>query len=323
MNIGIFNPIFNDLSLEDACKFLQDNDIKYLEIGCGACPGTAHCDPDVLLNDEAKFNEFKATLDKYGIIPSAFSVQGNPVHPNKDIASADDKALTNAFRMAQKMGVKVVVGFSGCPGEGENATKPNWVTCSWPTDFAEILEWQWEEVLVPYWKKKVEEAKSYGIKKIALEMHPGFCVYNPYTLLKLRDAVGEEIGANFDPSHLIWQGIDPVMAIREMGKQNAIFHFHAKDTKVDHANTSINGVLDTRHYSDEINRSWMFRSVGCGHDVLYWKNIVAELRLAGYEHVLSIEHEDGLMSRAEGLQQAISTLNACVMKDPRLDMFWA
>lgn len=323
MRLGVFNPLFRKYTLEETCQILTSRDIHTIEVGCGGTPGKYHCDPDVLLNDEAKFNEFKSTLEKYDMKISAFSVQDNPVHPNKEHAAASDKAITDAFKMAQKMGVEVICVFSGCPGEGPDAKKPNWVTCAWPDDYTEILEWQWNEVLIPYWKKKVEEGRSYGITKIAFEMHPGFCVYNPYTLLKLREAVGPEIGANFDPSHLIWQGVDPVAAIRELGKHHAIYHFHAKDTKMDPYNTAVHGVLDARNYSNIGERSWVFRSVGCGHDVLYWKNIMAELRLAGYDYAISIEHEDGLMSTMEGLDSAINTLKQCLMSEPTAEMFWA
>lgn len=323
MYIGVMNPVFQKESLEEMCQILADHGVHAIEMGCGGSPGKHHCDPELLLTDEAKYQEFIGILKKYDMKIAALSTHNNPVHPNKEEAELADQELTLAFRMAQKMGVDTIVTFSGCPGDGMGGKRPNWVTCSWPTDYADILEYQWTEELIPYWKKKVEEAKSFGIHKIAFEMHPGFCVYNPYTLLKLRRAVGPEIGANFDPSHLIWQGVDPVAAIRELGREKAIFHFHAKDTKMDTYNTAINGVLDTRHYSEEIDRSWKFRSVGCGHDLLFWKDIVAELRLAGYDGVLSIEHEDSLMSTMEGLEQAIGTLNACVMKEPRLEMFWA
>lgn len=321
MYIAVMNPVFQTESLEEMCQILSERGVYSIEMGCGGSPGKHHCDPDVLLNDEAKYQEFLDTLKKYDMSICALSTHNNPVHPNKELADFADKELTKAFQLAQKMGIDTIVTFSGCPGDSETSQKPNWVTCSWPDDYTEILNWQWNEVLIPYWKKKAAEAKSYGVTKIAFEMHPGFCVYNPYTLLKLREAVGPEIGANFDPSHLIWQGIDPVAAIRELGKHHAIYHFHAKDTKVDEYNKAVNGVLDTRHYSED--RSWRFRSVGCGHDLLFWRVIVAELRLAGYDKVMSIEHEDGLMSKLEGLDTAINTLKQCVMKEPAQDMFWA
>lgn len=139
-----------------------------------------------------------------------------PVHPNKETAAAYHQVFVDTCKLAQKLGVETVVTFSGCPGDSETSQRPNWVTCAWPNDYTETLDWQWNQVLIPYWKEAAEIAKSYGVKKIAFEMHPGFCVYNPATLLRLRAAVGDIIGANFDPSQLIWQGMDPVMALREL-----------------------------------------------------------------------------------------------------------
>jgi sugar phosphate isomerase/epimerase len=241
----------------------------------------------------------------------------------KEIAEGFDEDLTKTILLAEKLGVPVVNTFSGCPGGSPEDMRPNWVTCSWPEDFSEILDYQWNEVLIPYWKKKVAFAKEHGVHKIALELHPGFCVYNTGTLLRLREAVGPEIGANFDPSHLIWQGMDPCTSIRELGKAGAIFHFHAKDTKVDHANTSLNGVLDTAHYGNEASRSWIFRTVGYGHGDEFWKAIISELRMAGYDYAISIEHEDSLMSGNEGLLKAIKFLKNILLYEDRGKMFWA
>ena len=163
---------------------------------------------------------------------------------------------------------------------------------------------------------------AHGVEKIALEMHPGFCVYNPETLLRLRKAVGPLIGANFDPSHLFWQGIDPVAAIRRLG--DAIYFVHAKDTRLDPLNGPVNGMLDTKRFTCEQERSWLFRTVGYGHDALVWKDIVSNLRLAGYDDVLSIEHEDSLMSPREGLEKAIAFLRGILMYDSKNnDVFWA
>ena len=207
------------------------------------------------------------------------------------------------------------------PGGSPQDATPNWVTCPWPPDFLDILEYQWHEVLIPYWEKAVKFANDHGVNRIALEMHPGFCVYNPETLLKLREAVGDSIGANVDPSHLIWQGIDPVAAIRTL--KDAIFHFHAKDTKIDPLNTAVNGVLDTKHYGDEINRSWLFRTVGYGNGSQFWKDVVSSLRMVGYDYVLSIEHEDSLMSVNEGLKKAVAFLQDVLIYESTGDMWWA
>ncbi|MCG8500383.1 MAG: sugar phosphate isomerase/epimerase, partial [Firmicutes bacterium] len=274
-----------------------------------------------LLADESKITAFKELVQKYDMEISALSCHGNPVHPQKQIAESFHKDFEKTVLLAEKLGINRVISFSGCPGDSENSKYPNWVTCPWPDDFLKILEYQWNDVLIPYWKKAAAFAKEHGVEKIALEMHPGFCVYNPETLLKLREAVGDVIGANFDPSHLFWQGIDPVAAIRELGP--AIYHFHAKDTKIDAMNTAVNGVLDTKHYGDEIKRSWVFRTVGYGHDYQVWKDIVSTLRMVGYDDVLSIEHEDSLMSTAEGLKKAVDFLKEVMVFEDTGKMWWA
>lgn len=320
MKIGVITNLLGDKPLEEALEYFVSKGIEMVEIGCGGYPGNAHANPDVLLNDEAKLEEFKALLKKYNVEISALSCHGNPVHPNKEIAKEFDDAIRKTILLAEKLDVHQINTFSGCPGDCESSKYPNWVTCPWPNEFGEILDWQWNEVLIPYWKDLVAFSKAHGVDKIALEMHPGFCVYNPESLLKLRAAVGPEIGANFDPSHLIWQGIEPVAAIRAL--EGAIFHFHAKDTKVDKYNTAVNGVLDVKPYSDEIHRSWVFRSVGYGNDETYWKDIISNLRMVGYDYAISIEHEDSLMSQNEGFSKALDMLKRCVMKEDPCTMWW-
>ena len=322
MKLGVFNPILAGMSFEDAMKYLADSGVQAVEIGCGGFPGKAHCDPAVLLNDEAELEKFKAVLEKNHLEIAALSTHGNAVHPDPAIAKQFHDDFVGAVLLAEKLGVKRIVGFSGCPGGSPEDKTPNWVTCAWPDDFGKILDYQWNEVLIPYWRETSAFAAAHGIEKIAFEMHPGFCVYNPETLMKLRKAVGPLIGANFDPSHLFWQGIDPVAAIRYL--KDAIYFFHAKDTKIDPINCPVNGVLDTKNFTDEIHRSWIFRSVGYGHDYTVWKDIVSNLRLVGYDDVLSIEHEDSLMTPTEGLQKAISFLKEVLIFDAKnTDVFWA
>ena len=322
MKLGVFNPILAGMPFEDAMKYLADSGVQAVEIGCGGFPGKAHCDPAVLLNDEEKLEQFKAVLEKNHLEISALSTHGNAVHPDPEVAKKFHDDFVGAVLLAEKLGVKRIITFSGCPGGSPEDKTPNWVTCAWPDDFGKILDYQWNEVLIPYWRETSAFAAAHGIEKIAFEMHPGFCVYNPETLMKLRKAVGPLIGANFDPSHLFWQGIDPVAAIRYLG--DAIYFFHAKDTKIDPINCPVNGVLDTKNFTDELHRSWIFRSVGYGHDYTVWKDIVSNLRLVGYDDVLSIEHEDSLMTPTEGLQKAISFLKEVLIFDAKnTDVFWA
>lgn len=322
MELGVLTNLYASKSLDETLSILHGMGVTMAEIGCGGYPGKAHCDPKVLLNDDAALAEFKATFEKYDMKISCLSCHGNAVHPDKAIAKAFHDDFVDAVLLAEKLGVDTIVTFSGCPGDHEGAKYPNWVTCPWPEDFLAILEWQWNEVLIPYWKETAAFAKAHGVIKIAFEMHPGFAVYNPETLMKMRAAVGDVIGANFDPSHLIWQGIEPVAAIRYL--QGAIYHFHAKDTKIDKINTAKIGVLDTKHYGDELNRAWVFRACGYGNDATYWKEIVSALRLTGYDKVMSIEHEDSLMSIDEGLTKAVDFLKPILMYDPKPSgMAWA
>ena len=321
MKLSVFAVLLADRSLDEACKYLADSGVQAVEIGAGGFPGKAHCNPEELLRDESKIAEFKNTIEKHGLEIAALSTHGNAVHPDPAVAKQFHDDFVNTVLLAEKLGVKRVITFSGCPGGCPEDKTPNWVTCPWPDDFSEILKYQWDEVLIPYWKKTAAWAAEHGIEKIAFEMHPGFCVYNPETLMKLRSAVGPIIGANFDPSHLFWQGIDPVYAIRYLG--DAIYFFHAKDTKIDDLNSKTQGVLDTKHYGDEIHRSWIFRSVGYGHNHQVWKDMMSALRMVGYDDAISIEHEDSLMTPNEGLQKAIAFLKDVMMFEDKGAMWWA
>ena len=321
MKLGVFSVLLQDQPLESALRYLKNSGVQAVELGCGGYPGNAHCNPAELLGDESKFAAFKNTIDLYGLEIGALSCHANPVHPQKAIAAQADETIRNTILLAEKLGIDRIVTFSGCPGDSPRSKYPNWVACPWPEDFLAVLDYQWKKVLIPYWKKLVKFANEHGVTRIALEMHPGFCVYNPETLLKLRKAVGPTIGANFDPSHLFWQGIDPVAAIRYLG--DSIYYFHAKDTRIDTINTAVNGVLDTKHYNDELNRSWVFRAIGYGHDYQTWRDIFSTLRMVGYDDVISIEHEDAMMSPNEGLQKAIAVLKETMMFEDKGEMFWA
>ena len=322
MKLSVLANLYGKKSLDETLKILSSLGVHTAEIGAGGYAGKAHCNPEVLLADEGKFREFVETFKKYDVEICALAAHGNPVHPDAAKAEAYDRDFRNAVLLAEKLGLDTVIGFSGWPGDHDGAKYPNWVTCAWPDDYQEILKWQWEEKLIPYWKKTGAFALEHGVSHIAFEMHPGFCVYNPETLLKLRAEVGDVIGANFDPSHLIWQGIDPVAAIRAL--KGAIYHVHAKDTKIDKYNTAVNGVLDTKHYGRELERSWVFRTVGYGNDEIYWRDLVSNLRLCGYDRVLSIEHEDSVMSIDEGLRKAVEFLRPIIINEPKPStMSWA
>jgi sugar phosphate isomerase/epimerase len=319
MKVGVFSFVFQDLlAYDQALDWIAGVGAEAVEIGSGgyvAELGESYCKPAELLADARRLNAWKLKADDHGLGISALSCHGNPLHPNPEIANLHRKEFRDTVLLAEQIGVRRIITFSGCPGDSTGSKYPNWVTCPWPPDFLRILEWQWNEQVIPYWQEQARFCRDHGVDMIALEMHPGFVVYNPETLLRLRNAVGPEIGANFDPSHLFWQNIDPIAAIRALGP--AIFHVHAKDTSIDPINTPVNGVLDTKPYADEINRSWIFRTVGYGHDVKFWKDLVSNLRLVGYDYVLSMEHEDSLMSLREGLEKGVQFLRDLVLTDER------
>lgn len=321
MKLGVYLALLADMSFEQALVYLTQRDIHVVEVGCGGYSGTFHADPDILLNDERALNNFTNLLEQYHVEISALNCSGNPVHPQKKIADEFHIAYEKGVLLAEKLGVKTVITFSGCPGGSPEATLPNWVTCFWPPEvWHTILDYQWNDVLIPYWKNAIKFAEQRGVR-VALEPIAGFCVYNPETFWQLRDAVGSaNLGVNLDLSHLFWQQADPEAVIRALNQ--AIFHFHAKDTRIDWYNTARNGILDTKHFKHGINRSWNHHTVGYGHDALVWKDIIRNLRLVGYDGAISIEHEDPLASRDEGLDHAIAFLREILLSQAAPELWW-
>lgn len=322
MKLGVFTVLFGGQPLEQALDYIQEQGLEAVEIGTGNYPGNAHCNLDKMLASEDARKKFLDAIKSRGLEISALSCHGNALHPDKKYASECAENLKKTIRLAQMLKVKTVVDFSGCPGDGPTAKKPNWVTCPWPPDFLEILEWQWDKVAIPYWKGVNKFAKDHGVR-VGLEMHPGFVVYGPESMLRLRDACGKNIGANLDPSHLFWQGIDPIVAVKELGKAKAIFHVHMKDTKIDPYCTAFTGCLDTKHYGDILKRAWVFRTVGYGHGAEFWTDFISTLRATGYDSYLSIEHEDSLMSINEGFTKAVKFLQNIILSEKPGAMWWA
>jgi len=318
MKVGVFTPLLAQLTLPVVLDKLKKLHIDTVELGTGNYPGDAHCKL-TLLDDDRAFGEFKKILADHGASISALSCHGNALHPDKARAQQHAEVSRKTVLLAEKLGVPVVVDFSGCPGDSPSARQPNWVTCPWPPDYLDVLRWQWDEVVAPYWTAHGKFAADHGVR-IAIEMHPGFVVYSPETLLRLRSIAGPAVGANLDPSHMFWQNIDPTAAIRVLG--DAIHYVHAKDTQLYPANLPRCGVLDTKPYTDERNRGWLFRTVGYGHGAEWWKEFVSTLRMHGYDYVLSIEHEDSLLSAEEGLSKAAAFLNELVIREQPGAAWW-
>jgi sugar phosphate isomerase/epimerase len=318
MRVGVFTPLLSQLPLAEVLKKLAGLHIDTVELGTGNYVGDTHCKLSMLEN-AAALADFKKALSDRGFNISALSCHGNPLHPDKAQAQQFRDVSRKTILLAEKLGVRVMVDFSGCPGDSPNATAPNWVTCPWPPDYRKVLDWQWNDVVAPYWIEHAKFAADHGVK-IAVEMHPGFVVYNPETMLRLRSIAGSNVGCNFDPSHLFWQQIDPIAAVRVL--EGAIFHVHAKDTQLYSPNLVRAGVLDTKPYTEERNRSWIFRTCGYGHGSEWWGELLSTLRMFGYDSVVSIEHEDSLLSPGEGLTKAANFLNGIIIREPPATAWW-
>ena len=318
MRVGVFTALLAQMPLDQVLEKLKKLNVNTVELGTGNYPTDPHCKLSMLENRLA-LKDFKSKLADNGFSISALSSHGEPLHPNKALAKASQECSRKTILLAEKLGVPVVIDFSGCPGDSDKAKYPNWVVSPWPPHYQELLQWQWEKKVIPYWTKRAKFAANHGVK-IAIEMHPGYAVYSPETMLRLREACGPTIGCNYDPSHMFWQGIDPIKAIRVLG--DSIFHVHAKDTQIYDANLPLSGVLDMKQYTDERNRAWIFRTCGYGHGAEWWKEFVSTLRMFGYDYVLSIEHEDTLMSPEEGLTKAAHFLNGLVIKEQPATPWW-
>ncbi|NLE30331.1 MAG: sugar phosphate isomerase/epimerase [Phycisphaerae bacterium] len=321
MKIGVMGAGLGGMGFEKALDYCKHLGLDTIELPVGGYPGKPFFDPEEVLKSTAKQNEIKDAVKKRGLTVSALAVHGNAVHPDPAIAKEHQAAHETAVKLAPKLGTNIVITFSGCPGGAKGDKTPNWVTCPWPTDFENILTYQWNDVLIPFWTKQNKLAADQGVK-IAFEAHPGFSVYNTETLLKIRKTCGKQLGANFDPSHFFWQGMDPIESARVLGAAKCIFHVHAKDTAIDPNNSKINGNLDTKSYGDIAARSWVFRTVGYGHGDEFWKPFVSMLRTYGYDGPLSIEHEDGLMSIQEGFEKAVNYLKTIIIREKAGQAWW-
>ena len=318
MKLGVFTPLLAQLPLDGVFDKLKRLQISTVELSTGNYPGDAHCKLSMLENSD-ELRTFQSKVQDHGFSISALSCHGNALHPVAEQAKRAREVSRKTILLAEKLGVSTVVDFSGCPGSSLTSTSPNWVTCPWPPEYLDVLKWQWDEVVAPYWIEHARFAADHGVK-IAIEMHPGFVVYSPETMLRLRSIAGPSIGCNYDPSHMFWQGIDPIAAIRILG--DAVLHVHAKDTQMYPANLPRTGVLDTKLYTDERNRAWIFRTCGFGHGAEWWKEFVSTLRMFGYDNALSIEHEDSLLSSEEGLTKAAQFLNEIILRDKPTGVWW-
>lgn len=314
MRIGVFTDSTPHLPLDEALDRYASWGIAAVELGTGNFSPAPHLDLARLLADAAARARLQETVARRDMVISALNCSGNPLHPRQDVAHHDARVIRDTISLAGALRVDRVVTMSGCPGSPDGTSHPNWVTFTWPEHFAALLQWQWDEMILPFWRDLAVHAREHGVV-LCFEMHPGMSVYNTASLLRLRTAIGPAIAANLDPSHLWWQGMDPLAVARALGP--AVGYVHAKDTRVDPYNTAINGGLDTTLPAVPADMPWVFRAVGFGHDAGWWRDFISVLAMLGYDGALSIEHEDPLMGAEEGTRKAAEFLAPLVFQPPQ------
>ena len=316
MKIGLFTDSLADLSFEEALDWAAAQGLQAVEIGTGNFSPAPHCNMKQLIDDQQARQQFLRALASRDLELSALNCNGNLLDPDPDRRKQAQQVFQDTLQAASLLGIQTVVTMSGCPGDLEGGTYPNWVTCTWQREYLELLDRQWEQEIRPFWEQAAARAHQFGIR-IAIEMHPGQAVYNTRTLQRLRQICGEEVvGANLDPSHFFFQDMDPLVVVRALGT-GAVFHVHAKDTRINPQEMALNGSLDTRPMTEPGVRSWEYVTLGYGHDEFFWRSFLSTLKMMGYDGVLSIEHEDRLMSPRDGIQKSVTLLSVLILRTTR------
>lgn len=304
MKIGMITDSLGNLSFDEMLRASAELGLETLEFACGNWSSAPHIDLAAMLESAATRAEFVAKVRDHGLTIAALNCSGNPLHPGPQ-GKKHRQVTEDTIRLASLMGIDRVVMMSGLPG-GPGDANPNWIITDWPPECADIQRYQWDDCIIPYWRDLVTFANNLGIRKLCLELHGHQAVYNVQTLLRLRDAVGETVGANYDPSHPMWMGADPIAAVRKLG--SAIYYVHAKDTRVEPVPAGIDGTLDARPPTLYAERAWNYITLGYGHGETWWRQFCTALKQAGYDDVLSIEHEDMMLSPMEGMRKSVALL---------------
>jgi sugar phosphate isomerase/epimerase len=304
MKLGFVSDSLAHLPLEAMLDAAVGQGLQGVEINTGGWSSAPHFDLKAMKSSADARAAFRRAFTSRGLEIIALNANGNQLHP---VSGAQQAAcLEDTIRIAGEIGVTKVCCMSGLPGGAPGDTTPNWIVSSWPPETQAIIMWQWEEVLLPYWRKLTAIAKTSGVERFAVELHGNQLVYNVPSLLKLRQAVGPMVGANLDPSHLFWMGADPLAAVSALA--GAVHHVHAKDTMLNAPVQATTSLLENGGLTNVAARSWSYITLGYGHGEAWWRAFCYRLRLAGYDGWLSIEHEDVMLSRMEGLAKSVALL---------------
>ena len=307
MKLGFVSDSLGGMSFEQMLDAASNLGVDGVEVNTGGWSAAPHFDLAIMRQSPDARRAFQDAFLTRGLEIICLNANGNPLHP-ADPAQAT--CLEDTIRVAGEMGIRTVCTMSGLPAGSAEDKMPNWVVSSWPPETQTILRYQWEEKLLPFWHRIAAHAREHGVERIALELHGNQCVYNVPTLLRLREAVGDIIGANLDPSHLFWMGADPLAAAEALGP--ALYHVHAKDTMLNSKIQATTSLLENGDLTNTPARSWSYITLGFGHGAEWWSQFCYRLRMAGYDGWLSIEHEDVMLNRLEGLKKSVSLLKELI-----------
>lgn len=311
MKLSFCTDSLGHLPFEQMLDKLLELGVYGIEMTTGGWSAAPHVPTAALLESATRRQQFLQAIESRGMTIAALNVSGNPLDPG-ELGQRHQQDTENALRLAGELGVKKIVMMSGLPPASPHDTVPNWITytVSWPPTLKNCLDYQWNEVAIPYWRGLTERATAFGVEKFALENFSSMLVWNPETLFRLRDAVGPMVGMNLDPSHLIWMGADPIAAARALGP--AIHHCHGKDVRLERGLVNVNGLLETKPVEDVANRAWNYVAVGCGQDLQWWKEFFSVVRMMGYNEWVSLEMEDLTMSVEAGITSSVAALQQTI-----------
>jgi sugar phosphate isomerase/epimerase len=311
MKLGFVSDSLGSMRLDQMLDHAARMGVSGVEVNTCGWSTAPHFNLKAMLRDASTRTAFQKSFADRGLEIISLNANGNPLHPTDP---AQGEGLEDTIRVAGAMGIKTVCTMSGLPAGNANDTMPNWVVSSWPPETQEILRYQWDEKLIPFWTQIAQLARENGVERVALELHGNQCVYNVPSLKRLRDAVGPVIGANLDPSHLFWMGADPLVAAEALG--NAIYHVHAKDTMLNAPVQATTSLLENGSLMNILARSWSYITLGFGHGEEWWRQFCYRLKMAGYDGWLSIEHEDVLLNSLEGLEKSVALLQGVMPGKP-------
>ncbi len=326
MKLGAYTACLHDRSLDETLKILGELGLRSAEINAGGFVPAPHLPVDDILTSAGAREDYLGRFTSAGIALTGLNVNGNPLNPDPAVGPRHAADLRRAIEVAALLGVRRVVTMSGLPAAEPGGHVASWVVNPWDSQYLDMLDHQWNEVAVPFWVDIDARARDAGVK-VCIEMHPHNVVFNPATLRRLVERTGAtHVGAELDPSHLFWQGIDPVAAVQHLGE--LVFHAAAKDTRINEANVRLHGVLDDRFSRvpaadnpvglggrNTLNRwpadpSWEFVAVGRGHDQDFWVRFLRALHAVDPDIAVNIEHEDQAFGQVEGLRIAAANLLA-------------